>query len=106
MLGLGGGIGGGVGGSAFSSAGSMFLDLELALGGRWSIVGLSVSLRPTFEVVHGYFFSPVSIALALYPRPRWAITFYVLGSPWMDMADARDSYGGWLGGGLGFVVHI
>jgi len=106
IMSLGGGVGGGLGMSSVSGEGALFLDLEIALGGKWSIVGLSLALRPTIDVLHGYFFAPISLALALYPQTNWAFTFHVLGSPWIDVTDIHDARGGWIGGGIGFVIHV
>ncbi len=101
-------LGGGVGAGAYGGVGAIvtaFLDLELAFGGRWSHFGFSLALRPSFDVVYGYFHIPTSFVIAIYPVEKWGITLHAMGNPFVELE--TDPYvGGWIGGGLGFVVHI
>jgi hypothetical protein len=104
FMSLGTGLSGGVYG-AFDAMGAVFLDFELAFGSRWSRLGLSLALRPTFDVLNGFFHLPTSLVLAIYPVERFAITLHALGNPFVEM-ETHPDVGGWIGGGLGIVVHI
>jgi hypothetical protein len=106
ILSVGGGLGGGFYGiSDYGSTGALHADLELALGRRWRVIGLSFALRPTFDVIFGWFLLPAHLSLAIYPLGRFAITLHVFGGPFTEMRPDPHALG-WIGGGLGFDLHF
>jgi hypothetical protein len=105
MLAVGGGLGGGGYGDEGSARGSLFLDFELAVGGRWSVIGISLALRPTFDVIRPSWLLPTELAIALYPQPGWAITLHFYGGPYVMLPPDVDAFG-WIGGGIGLFFNI
>jgi hypothetical protein len=109
-------IGGGVGGGVYvvhesdplgnHHEGALHLDIELGVGGMWRFFGFSVGVRPTFEVTYGFFLLSSEFVIALYPMEMFAITVHVYGGPWVVLDPDDRDVGGWIAGGLGFVVHI
>jgi hypothetical protein len=104
---LGTGLGGGYYGWGYSGlashAGGLHLDVEAVIGGRWGDVGLSVTARPTFEVLGPFFFLPVEAALVIHLSSRASLTLHAYGGPIVEM-EPDPWAGGWGGGAIGFMM--
>lgn len=104
---LGGGLGGGYYGWGYSGlsggGGGLHLDMEAAFGGRWGIVGLSITARPSFEVLSPMFLFPLEAAVALHVGKKAALTLHAYGGPMVEM-EPDPWVGGWGGGAIGFLM--
>jgi len=104
VLGIGAGVGGGFYVGQYMGFGALHLDVELALGLRRGWFGMSFALRPTFEAIRGWFLMPTDVSFAFYPLKRFAITVHVFGGPWVHIPGPDAWF--WVGGALGFMVHL